>query len=378
MPTSENHNELTTRLTALTRDLILIKSTDPRAEERARCFEFIEHHLEPVSGTRVRNLEDNGYTSMLVLPEGIDEPEILLCGHIDVIEHPRLTTYHSSIVDGRIIGPGAGDMKGAIAIILELFRSLHRSNPGISVGVAITSDEERGGEHGVRHLIEDAGLRCGIAIVPDGGSLADVTIEEKGILHLRVKSRGRAAHAARPWLGRNAVQELIGRLVLLESHFESLRPEGAIESGDHWFPTASLTRLSTPNETINRIPSRAEAILDVRFPPPHNAESILGAVNDVLGPELETEVIISAEATHLDSDPLFHEVTAEIAEKPVTLVKASGGSDARFFRAAGIPVNLSRPLVGNLHAEDEWIDIESMLTYYRICETYIKRKLGFA
>ena len=31
---------------------------------------------------------------------------------------------------------------------------------------------------------------------------------------------------------------------------------------------------------------------------------------------------------------------------------------------------------GNLHAVDEWIDIDSMVTYFRICETYIVRRLG--
>ena len=34
---------------------------------------------------------------------------------------------------------------------------------------------------------------------------------------------------------------------------------------DHWFPTCALTVLETDNETVNRIPSEAEAVLDVRF-----------------------------------------------------------------------------------------------------------------
>jgi len=30
---------------------------------------------------------------------------------------------------------------------------------------------------------------------------------------------------------------------------------------------------------------------------------------------------------------------------------------------------MTRPQVGNLHAADEWIDIQSMFEFYRICET---------
>lgn len=37
---------------------------------------------------------------------------------------------------------------------------------------------------------------------------------------------------------------------------------------------------------------------------------------------------------------------------------------------------MSRPLVGNLHAPDEWIDIDSMVTYYRVCEAYLAERLG--
>jgi succinyl-diaminopimelate desuccinylase len=36
---------------------------------------------------------------------------------------------------------------------------------------------------------------------------------------------------------------------------------------------------------------------------------------------------------------------------------------------------MSRPLVGNLHAGDEWIDIASMETLYRIYERYLESKL---
>ena len=78
----------------------------------------------------IREYEKDGYGSMVVLPEGIADPEVLFCGHLDVIEHPELEQYESWLKDGRIYGPGAGDMKGAVAIMLELFRNLHRAHRG--------------------------------------------------------------------------------------------------------------------------------------------------------------------------------------------------------------------------------------------------------
>lgn len=365
-------HELAGRLTALTRDLMLIRSTEQHHEERQRCFEFIQNHLVTMENVRVRSYESQGYTSLVVLPEGIEQPQVLLNGHIDVIEHPSLDGYRGTVHDGRIWGPGSGDMKGAVAIMLELFREIQRLRPGASVGLALTSDEERGGENGMRYLFEDAGLRCGAVIIPDGGSLNRVTVEEKGILHLRLRRRGQPGHAARPWQGDNALEGLIEALSRLRRRFDELAHPG---EEDHWFPTASLTMLSVPNRTINRIPEAAEACLDIRFPPPRTVAGMLELAAGELGALVEVEPVVTAEPTHLQPDPLFCQVTEDLTGKPVSLARVSGGSDARFASRHGIPVMLSRPEVGNLHAEDEWIDISSMVTYYRICEAYIQRVL---
>ena len=102
---------------------------------------------------------------------------------------------------------------------------------------------------------------------------------------------------------------------------------------------------------------------------------MLSLVKKTLGDSIEVEQIIEAEPTHLDPDKLFLESTQEVLQRPPRLVRVSGGSDARFFRQHNIPVMLSRPIVGNLHGRDEWIDIQSMVDYYRICERYVKSSL---
>lgn len=368
--------ELASRLTALTRDLILIPTTDSRPAERERCFEFIQNHLDNLEGVSIQSYESNGYRSLVAGPAPATVPDILLCGHIDVIEHPDPDCYHSSIRDGRIYGPGAGDMKGADAVMLELFRTLHAKHPGISLGLALTSDEERGGADGVRFLVEDIGLRAGIVIVPDGGSLNEVTIEEKGVLHLQVMRQGHSAHGARPWLGTNALELLLERITDLRNDFSENWPIDRDADHGHWYPTCSLNIVETPNESPNRIPSEASATLDIRFPPPHSVGAMLDNIASILGPDCYLKPLMTAEPCHLAPDSLFCEITESLTGNPVKLIRAAGASDSRFFRRADIPVNLSRPLVGNLHGEDEWLDIDSMVTYYQICERYIEQKLG--
>lgn len=370
-------SDLRERLVQETRDLILIESTDAKPERRAECFRWLRNHLDQLPGLELKTFESAGYESLVALPKGVEKPDVLLCGHIDVVEHPQPDAYQPKVKGGRILGPGAGDMKAQVVILLELMRRVHRRHPGASVGLAITSDEEIGGEHGVRFLVEECGLRCGVAIIPDGGSLTNITIEEKGVIHLLVQCQGESAHAARPWLGKNALELLCDRLASLRAEFERFKAEFEPKREDEtrWYPTCSVTVIDTPNESPNRIPERASAVLDIRFPPGQTAEQLLKRVGKILGPEISLEPIITAEPTHLDPDPLFVEATREIAGE-ANLVKASGGSDSRFLTPHGIPVMLSRPNVGNLHGHDEWIEIDSMLAYFEICCRYLESKLG--
>jgi succinyl-diaminopimelate desuccinylase len=358
-------------LVELTRQLVLMRTTEFEPEERRRCLDFIRNHIDALENVELREVESNGCTSLIAHPAGCEEPEILMVGHLDVVAHADHSVYRGEVREGRIVGPGAGDMKGAVAIILEVFRNTLRQHPGASLGLAITDDEEIGGMNGIGHLFGRLGLRCGTALVPDGGSLNRITIQEKGILHLDVECRGRSGHASRPWLGDSAAEQLTGALALLRERFDRKFP-----ADDHWWhPTCVLTTLNTSNRTINRIPASAQANLDVRFPHPHSSEEMLSFVRDSLGPTIKVEAIISAEPADFSPDPLFQKVTAEVTGEEVILERSHGGSDARFIAARGIPAIISRPLVGKLHAVDEWIDIESMATFYEIYRRYVTERL---
>jgi succinyl-diaminopimelate desuccinylase len=236
--------------------------------------------------------------------------------------------------------------------------------------LAVTSDEERGGAYGTRFLFEQIGLRCGTAIVPDSGSLRDIAVEEKGTLHLRITARGAAGHGSRPWLADNACERMIGVLGRIRAHFD------AFNDGDnHWHPTCTFTVMETQNRVPNRIPERAEVTCDIRFPAPHTVAQMQGAIEGLLDEQMNIEVLVAAEPTNLAPDPLYLKVTEEITGQPVRLIREHGGSDARYIARHGIPVIMTRPYVGNLHAYDEWVDIASMETLYRIYETYIIKKL---
>jgi len=367
---TQSSKDLQRRLVSLTRDLILIPGDVSRPEDITRCFEFVINHVEPLDNITVEKYYHCDVPSLVALPKNVQKPKVILCGHLDVITHSDVQSYRSHVTDGRIYGPGSADMKGPLAILLEIFRSFHTQYENLPLGLVITSDEERGGEAGIRFLFDEIGLRCDVAMIPDGGSLNEIIVEEKGILHLHIQCKGHSAHAARPWLGDNPLERLVDATTRLHRNFESLK-----QDEDHWHPTCALTIVRTTNQTVNRIPSVAEGTLDIRFPFPYTANDMLNHVCKILGEGVDARALISAEPTRLPMDPLYLSVTEEITGKPATLGREDGGSDARFIGRLNIPVIVSRPIVGELHSENEWIDIATMETFYRIYELYLKRKL---
>ena len=358
------------RLVSTTRDLMLIPSSAERPEEIERCAEYIVNHLEVLEGITIERIVDHGHISILALPRGVQHPRLLLNGHLDVVVHSDKLAYHSTIRDGRIHGPGAGDMKGQLAILLALFQDFHRAHTGVSLGLAITSDEEIGGRHGVGHLFGARGFRCGGAIVPDGGSLNEVTVEEKGVLYLRLRAAADSAHAARPWLTANALARIVTVLERIRLHAHAWAHDH-----DFWYPTCTVTVLQCDNRTPNRIPESAEALVDIRFPPPWTLAIMRETMLGLVGDGVEATFVGGAEATHLAPDPGYLRAIEEITGSPARLARVDGASDARYLQPHGIPVMMSRPLVGNLHAPDEWISIASMETFYQYCGHYIGQTL---
>jgi succinyl-diaminopimelate desuccinylase len=359
------------RLIELTRDLILIPSTRDRPDEIDRCMEFVINHIELPGVVTVHRYREHGVPSTVFLPRNIAEPEVMLFAHLDVVSRSAGTEYRSSVREGKVYGPGSGDMKGELAILLEIFRDFHERYPGISLGLAVTADEETGGTYGTRFLFDKAGVRCGTAIIPDSGSLNEIAIEEKGILHLRLTASGSSGHASRPWLADNPLERMVIALNKIKDYFDTFT------AGDeHWHPTCALTVLQTDNRVSNRIPSFAEALCDIRFPPPFTSREMVSAVEQFTEDKIGVDLIVCAEPTRVSPDPLFLAVTEEVTGRPVKLIREHGGSDARFICRYGIPVIMSRPFVGDLHAETEWIDIASMETLYQIYERYLERKLA--
>ena len=354
-------------LVNLTRDLMLIQSDEFHPENQKKCLQIARYRLESLENVVLRDFEKEGHSSLVALPLGLAEPDVMMVTHLDVVSHELEVFPDPRIEKDRIIGPGAGDMKGIVAICLKVFEDLHRAHPGISLGMIISTDEEVGGLNGVSALLQDKGLRAGVALVPDGGSPSELSIAEKGILHLHLNAKGHETHAARPWLGVNAVETLLDDCQRIKTWVEALETDD-----DGWAPSCSITGFHSPNQSANIVPSLADAMMDIRFPSPHKGEDLLTSIRGMLTDQVTVSSSVTSDPSVLNPDPVYEQCMSELSSSPIEHVKNEGGSDGRHFTGLGMRVNMSRPLVGNIHGDDEWIDIPSMLEFYELYVRYIR------
>lgn len=361
--------ETENRILDLLRDLIIIPSTASNPDALDHAVKLVRNHIDVIPGIEVEEHESGGRPSFVARPEGLGGPvEVLLVGHVDVVE-AEPEGFSPRIEGNRIYARGAGDMKGAVAVMTELYREFLERRPSLPLGLMITADEESGGRHGVGHLVNEKGYRTGLAIIPDSGSLNEIVVMEKGILAGRVVSRGRAGHSARPWDSDNAVHRLMENLARLRTRFDSF------DTGDgKWRHTVSVNVLGTRNVTPNRVPGSARAVIDIRFTEEKTADGMLALLEEVFDEHTEFHSELISEPLMTEPDPAFVRITEEITGNPVRLVREHGGSDGRFFTRLKIPVIMSRPNVGGLHSDNEWIETDSMLQYYRILAAFLREK----
>jgi succinyl-diaminopimelate desuccinylase len=355
-------------LLGLTRELIRFRSVHTDPAEIIRCADFVQAFLS-AHGIGFRRFDSAGVPSILVMPQG-DYAPVLLMAHIDVVDGPE-AIFEPREKDGRLYGRGSVDDKYAVALALvllrrqlERLRAAGRDQSDLSFGVLITGDEEIGGANGAGHVLAKIKTDFGIAL--DGGGLDKIVVKEKGLLRLRLVARGRAVHGSRPWLGENAIENLMADYARLKPFFQASAPE-------HWHRTLNLGIISG-GRAVNQVPDRAEALLDIRFTEEDDVDRLLAEMAAAVRGELVVE----------RRDPLFlggqsPYLETLLALSPGTRIGAEhGASDARYLSARGIPgIVWGADGDRSQHADDEHVDIRSVQRLFAVLDDFLKEVKTF-
>ena len=410
----------------LTRDLIRLDTTNPPGEEHL-AVELIERLLAHAKVESARYEEAAGRPNLVARLKGRGEaPPFLLQGHVDVVTTVNQEWQHKpfggEIVDGYLWGRGALDMKGGVAMMVTAFLQAHARGgaPGDLV-LAVLADEEAGGIHGAKWLVEKhqelfTGIRH--AIGESGGVVQHlggkrfypIMVSEKRGCQILATLRGPGGHGSIPAHG-GAMAKLGTLLTKLDSarlpvHMTppvKLLIEGMRHALDEpWKgrmaalldPVRADATLSdmgplgrnldaalhnTVNATIvsgglkvNVIPGEVQVQLDGRLLPGFGPEDMLSELRAVVGPDPDLQVQLVGPAQpqiDLSQLDLFASVLREADPGCVPLpYMVTGGTDARHFAKLGIrtygflPLNNPPEFSGatTIHAADERVPVSAL------------------
>ncbi len=211
-----------------------------------------------------------------------------------------------TVSGGKLYGLGASDCKGGVATIL--YGAHLATQLGLTADCEITVQgatlEEDAEGFAMRHLIEVDGFPR-----PDAVLLAeatDLTLRRghRGRCEIKVRVRGKAAHASTPELGENAILKARPVLDALEAMTAHL-PQDPVLGRD----TQVVTMIRSPH-TPNSVPAWCELTIDRRLTPGETPQSVVDDIQQALAGldaevSLPTQKVISWTGQDLSGPAFF-------------------------------------------------------------------------
>ena len=361
-------SEVEAGILELTKKLMAFKTTKDNHSELRKCVDFVASYFDSPEFV-VARFEKNGKPSMVVSFDGSKKPEILLNGHVDVVEAPD-AFFAPKTENGRLYGRGSCDMKAGVACLMKAFKDLASWKEKPSTALMIVSDEELGGYDGSAYLFNEIGYEPRFALAaepntaPTGG--LEVCIRQKGVLWVKVSAKGVAAHSSKPWEGVNAIESLMEKFKEIKCWFPGPKEEA-------WVTTLNLGKMSG-GDAVNKVADHAEMFLDVRFVEGFDSKEFVEKVKALGGVDVE----VLEEGSMLENDEknkyiqLLKKACERVTGKECALVEKFGASDMRFLTANGIPAVVFGSEGKNLHSLNEYATIAGMGQYYEVLMEFLR------
>jgi succinyl-diaminopimelate desuccinylase len=354
---------LADRLAARTLELVDIPSQS--GSEAA-----IRDHLLALmpTGWTMEFAGDEAY--LAVSPRQAERPLILLVAHYDTV--PAQGNLPGRIADGAVHGLGATDMKGGLAVALELARAFDVDEAGSDLGLVLFGREELPTEHnplpalfrGSRAVHEAA---LAIVLKP-----TDLEIQSGclGNVVARLTFRGTSGHSARPWLAENAIELTLRGLAPIFAR----EPRAAVVGGLEFREVVSVTRLHA-GIADNVIPGEATATLNLRYPPDRTASEAEAFLASLVPAEAELDIVSNAEPARVVVESAL--VRALQAAGALAVGPKQAWTNVADFTSRGIDaVNFGPGHTALAHHRDERVAIDALVAAYDVLERFLSRPMG--
>lgn len=294
-----------------------------------------------------------------------EKQTLCLLGHIDTV--PGVNDYTGKIIDGKLYGLGASDMKGGLAVMLGLIESLKDRDIKYNL-IYVFYEKEEGpyDQNGLEPLLEkyDIIQKSDIvfALEPTNNK---VQMGCLGTMHAWAIFKGKRAHSARPWEGDNAIHKAYN---LLKKLYDFGRKEYDFD-GLKFYEVINATMCQFSGGR-NIIPDEFRLNLNYRFAPGKSIEQAKEELINFIGKDAEVEFTdISPAGKVCKENQILKEF---ISKYNLEMEAKQAWTDVGRLSQYGIDaVNFGPGDTQQAHQRNEYIPIDNLIKSFDILSDFI-------
>ena len=319
--------------------------------------DWLEGELRALAHLEVTRVGDN-----LVATTSLGRDQrLILAGHTDTV--PVNGNAEARIDGDTLWGLGSADMKGGLAVFLQLAREV--TEPVVDLTYVFYAREEVAqADSGLLELIEvRPDLVVGDCAILGEPTSAGIEAGCQGAIRLEVTLAGARAHTARPWMGRNAVHRLAPVLTAL-ADYEARRP---IIDGCEYREAVQAVGVEG-GVAGNVVPDEAMVRIHHRYAPDRTAHEAEAFIRSLLAPHLDDgDRIEVVDASAACPPSLTHPLLTRLVSDAKLDVRAKlGWTDVARFAEIGIPATNFGPGDATVaHTAEEHLDRASLEHCYQ-------------
>lgn len=344
---------------------------------------------------------DGRYNLAAVRPaEGRGGKSALFNGHLDVVDPEPVSFWHTdpfrpTIVDGKMYGRGAGDMKSGVAAMIYAAHAVGKAGFGLNAPLTVETviEEECCGNGALACMA--AGYDAEAVLIPEPFGPTILTAQ-LGVMWFKVTIKGRPVHVYEAAAGTNAIEKSYHLIKYLREMEAEMNGENVPEiyrdiphplnlnigiiSGGNWPSTVAAEaefhgRMSFfPGQSYESVRDRIAAVIEIAA----QADPWLKENP----PQVEFYGFRS-EGHHIAEElPAFaalRQAHTDLTGQPVADYVATCTTDLRAFHFFGQgQATCFGPQGGNFHGADEWVDLASIVETAKTYALFLSRWCGLA
>ena len=358
-------------------DLMRFRSETGNVSEINKVFSYIKS-LFADSSAKIELFEQVPSAPVLFISNSDSQDyDVLVLGHIDVVAAQE-EMYIPKIDGNKMYGRGSLDMKSFAAVALNSMEYVLEHNLPIKFGVILSSDEEKGSHGTEAFLAAHTGLKSKIVLDNDvGGDISKLIVKCKNPVFVKLTAKGEAAHGSRPWDGIDANELLMQSIANLRQIYPYYSKNG-ITPDQKWIDTMHVAKIKG-GEVSNVISDYCEALCDIRLIETSSLKQLEENLKASLVSGVEYQIVSSSTPVVMSEDNEYILAYKSLAEEvlgfPLSFEYEGGATDSRAFAVRGSTVIMHSGSGDGMHADGEFVDINSVLQIADIQIKFLEKLL---